>query len=242
MRLLICLITYERLVYTKRTLESLWDNISDSANYFLVVVDNASTDGTQKYLKNLKKRGRINILILNSENYYPGKACNIGWETGLEVYEPTHLMRLDNDIQLEKNWDLCVAQYFEAIPELGQLGIEHEAIETPKAELKKRTINSFTINEWPGVVGGPMIMPKKLWDKGVRYDETPWTKMKSNEPAMQEDSKLSQRIKSMGYVVGHAQEELGRTFATKETWSEFPEYYRRTMEMRGYDFLLKEIK
>lgn len=242
MKLLICLVTYERLAYTKRTLKSLWDVTSDNADYFLIVSDNASTDGTREYLKELKKRGRINDLLLNEQNYYPGKACNLGWEKALSIYNATHLMRLDNDMQLTKDWDERVAEYFEAIPELGQLGIEYEAIETPEAELHKRVINDFTINEWPGVVGGPMIMPKKLWDAGIRYDETPWYKERPNTPAQQEDSRLSQSIKNKGYLVGHAQEELGRTFANKTNWKEYPDYYKKTMSERGYDYLLGEIE
>lgn len=235
MRLLITLITYERLSYTKRTLRSLWDTISDDADYFLVIVDNASTDGTQDYLKELQRRGRVNLVILNDANYYPGKACNIGWKRGLEVYNATHLMRLDNDMQLTKDWDVRVEEYFRAIPELGQLGIEHEAIEEPGAEFRKRVINGLAINEWPGVVGGPMVMKRKMWDLGMKYDETPW------EPPQQEDSKLSQDIKNHGYLVGHAQEELGRTFATDANRSDFPEYYKKTFGERGIGDRVKDL-
>lgn len=240
MKLLICLISYERIEYTKRTLRYLWDSVEDDADYFIVAVDNHSSDGTQEYMRNLATRGRINMFIENPDNYYPGKACNIGWETALKVYSPTHLMRLDNDMQLTKGWDKRVEVYFKAIPELGQLGIEHEAIETPEADMKKRIINGMAINEWPGCVGGPMVMPKKLWDAGFRYDETPWHTDNPNVPAEQEDSRLSAAIKSRGYLVGHAQEELGRTFATKENWAEFPNYYRDTMLKRGYKDLLEE--
>lgn len=227
MKLLITLITYERLDYTKRTLRNLWDNISDSADYYLVVVDNKSTDGTQDYLTELKKRGRVNEVILNPDNYYPGKACNIGWSKGMRTYSPTHLMRLDNDMQLNKDWDRRVEAYFEAIPELGQLGLEHEAIEEPGAEFRKRFINGMVVNEWPGCVGGPMVMPKKIWDLGLRYDETPW------EPPQQEDSDLSRQIKERGFLVAHAQEELGRTFATETTWKDYPSYYKKTFGERG---------
>lgn len=232
-KLLITLITYNRLAYTKRTLASLFDNISDDSDYFLIIVDNNSTDGTQKYLKDLSRRGRVNLVIFNPENVFPGKACNIGWAQGLEVYDATHLMRLDNDMQLTREWDVRAEQYFEAIPELGQLGLEHEAIEEPRAALHKRTINGFTINEWPGVVGGPMIMKRKMWDLGMRYDETPW------EPPQQEDSRLSQEIKARGYLVGHAQEELGRTFANKSNWVDFPEYYQETFKARGIEHMLE---
>lgn len=241
MKILCVLITYNRLNYTRNTLKSLWNNTSEDADLFLVVVDNASMDGTQGYLKNLVKRGRINKLILNKENYYPGKACNIGWEEALKIYNATHLMRLDNDMELKKNWDLHIADYFKTIPELGQLGIEHEAIETSEADSHKRTINGLTINEWPGCVGGPMIMSKKLWDKGARYDEAPWFASNPQIPAMQEDSKLSIQIKNMGYLVGHAQEELGRTFATRDKWSDYPSYYKETMPIRGYKDLLGDL-
>lgn len=232
MKLLICLITYERLEYTQRTLKSLWDNTSDGADYLLVVSDNNSTDGTRKYLKELDRRGRINILLLNPENYYPGKACNLGWAAGLEVYEPTHLMRLDNDMQLTKNWDKRVEEYFKAVPELGQLGIDHEAIEHPKAPLHKRVINGFAINEWPGCVGGPCVIQCKVWDKGIRWPEMRWDDERRS--AAQEDSAFSREIRERGYLVGHAQEELGRTFANMENWSEYPEYYLKTMAERGY--------
>lgn len=234
MKLLICLITHNRLDYTRRTLRSLWANTSDDADYSLIVVDNASMDGTQVYLRNLRDRVRIDNLLLNKINYYPGKACNLAWEKELKVYEATHLMRLDNDMQLTKGWDKRVAAYFKAIPELGQLGIEHEAIETPEADLRRRTINGFTINEWPGVVGGPMIMQRKLWDLGLRYDETPWS------PPLQEDSRLSQMVKIRGYLVGHAQEELGRTFATAANRSDYPEYYKKTFGDRGISSALPE--
>lgn len=241
MKLLICLVTHNRLRYTRKTLRQLWGSVSDDADYYLVVVDNASTDGTQEYLKDLKNRGRINQAVLNPENYYPGKACNIAWEKAMKVYRPTHLMRLDNDMALKKGWDRRVEEYFRAIPELGQLGIEHEAIETPQAEDKRRVINGMEINEWPGVVGGPMVMPRKLWDLGVRYDETPWHADNPQIPAIQEDSKLSQSIQAKGYLVAHAQEELGRTFANQSNWSEFPEYYKKTMTQRGYKDLLGDL-
>lgn len=235
MKLLICLVTFNREAYTHKTLKYLSDNTSDDADYYIIVVDNASTDGTQEYLKKLKYRSRINQLIINPQNYYPGKACNIGWEAALKNYDATHLMRLDNDMQLNKGWDKRVEDYFKAIPELGQLGIEHEAIETREADLRRRTINGFTINEFPGVVGGPMIMQRRLWDLGLRYDETPWS------PPMQEDSRLSQLVKIRGYLVGHAQEELGRTFATSKNRTDYPDYYKKTFADRGISHVLGDL-
>ena len=243
MKFLLVLITHERLAYTKRTLRAIWDTIGDDTEYFLTVVDNASTDGTQDYLKKLQQRGRINGLILNDENLYPGEACNRGWETGLKIFDADLLVRLDNDMSLVRGWDKRVVEYFKAIPELGQLGLDHEAIEHPSADLRRRTINGLTINEWPGCVGGPSVIRRKLWEDGIRWPDLRWNDERNS--AAQEDSAFSKSIMDKGFLVGHAQEELGRTFANKSNWADFPSYYEKTMSDRGYQEnanYIKELK
>lgn len=231
MKLLVCLITYNRLAYTKRTLRELWDTIE--LPYYLIIVDNASTDGTQKYLGNLVERNRADHVIFNDENYYPGKATNIGWEEGLKEYpDATHLMRLDNDMHLERGWDLAAEDYFKKIPELGQLGLDHEAIEHPKARLREIAINGKTLNPWPGCVGGPNIIRRKIWDLGVRYMDLRWNDGR-NSP-LQEDSQFSRAIQAKGYLTGHMTEDLARTFANESNWHEFKDYYKKTMADRGY--------
>lgn len=237
MKLLICLITYNRLAYTKRTLRELWNTIERP--YYLVVSDNNSTDGTKEYLKGLIPRNRVDKVILNPDNYYPGKACNIGWAEGIKEFEATHLMRLDNDMQLEKGWDYAAESYFKAIPELGQLGLDHEAIEDPRAGLRVLEINGKSLNPWPGCVGGPSIIRRKLWDDGLRWPEMAWDDGRGSP--LQEDSQFSKAIKNQGYLVGHMTENLARTFANESNWSEFPEYYKKTMTDRGYHDKLKEV-
>lgn len=239
MNLLIALITYNRLSYTKQTLRNLWRTIE--VPYYLIIVDNNSDDGTKEYLGNLVERNRADQVIFNDENYYPGKATNIGWAEGLKEYpEATHLMRLDNDMHLERGWDVTAEDYFKKIPELGQLGLDHEAIEHPKAKLREQYINGKTINSWPGCVGGPNIIRRALWDYGIRYPELMWNDGR-NSP-LQEDSQFSKMIQNKGFLTGHMTENLARTFANKDNWSEFPEYYLKTMQDRGYDDNVKHIK
>ncbi len=237
MNLLIVLITYNRLAYTKQTLRDLWKTIE--VPYYLVIVDNASTDGTQDYLKKLEARHRADMVILNEVNYYPGKATNIGWEAGLELYpEATHLMRLDNDMHLEKGWDIAAADYFDKIPELGQLGLDHEAIEDPRAAMRVLNINGKRLNPWPGCVGGPNIILRKFWYRGIQYPELRWDD--GRRSPMQEDSQLSAKIQAVGYITGHMTERLAWTFANTGNWKDYPEYYKKTMLERGYDEKLKE--
>lgn len=232
MRLLIVLITFNRLVYTKRTLRDLWDTLD--IPYYLVAVDNNSNDGTQKYLKSLVKRGRIDKLILNPDNYYPGKAANIGWTEGLKEYNATHLARIDNDMHFERGWDRRAEEYFTTIDRLGQLGLDFDGGENKTPQF----YNGMGLIEWPSCVGGPNIIRKEIFDL-FRYDETPWEGSRSK---LQEDSKFSRQIKNDGWLVGHMDERLSWTFADKSNWADFPEYYKKTMYDRGYDEQVEYIR
>lgn len=241
MKLLIVLITYNRLAYTKKTLSYLRRTIDDNTEHYLVVVDNKSTDGTQQYLKNGFWSGRIDKIILNPENYFPGKAANIGWTQGIKEFpQATHLMRLDNDMYLRKGWDLEAEKYFKAIPELGQLGLDFSAVAGPEAQGKRLTLGGMTINHWPGNVGGPNIITRAVWDKGLRYSEARWESAGIGVHTAQEDVKLSQEVMVKGWIMGHWTDDFGHTFADKTNWKLFPEYYRETLKSRGYDDLIAE--
>jgi glycosyltransferase involved in cell wall biosynthesis len=234
MKLLTVLITYQREELTRKTLMNYLSVTPHSQPHFLVVVDNNSTDGTKDYLKSVRAKGAIDLLILNPENYYPGKACNIGWEEGLKVYDATHLMRLDNDMMLKRGWLKRAEEYFQAIPELGQLGLDYGPVEGAPQQFYES--NGFSISAWPGNVGGTHIMKRELWDKGLRYDETPWHHLGTAMPTPQEDVKLSFGVSRLGYLFGHMTERYGWTVADESNWSDYPEYYRKTMGERGYDF------
>lgn len=232
MKLLVCLITYNRLEYTKRTIRSFRDTVQ--LPYYFVAVDNNSNDGTKEYLKSLENRGLINKSILNPDNYYPGKACNIGWTEGLKDYDATHLVRLDNDMEFEKGWDLKAQEYFEGIDRLGQLGLDFDGGENKAPIL----YNGLGLVEWPGCVGGPNILKRAIFDYGIKYDESRWDDGRKSKA--QEDSKLSKTVKEKGYLVGHMDERLSYTFAVPENWNDYPEYYKKTMTDRGYDERLEE--
>ncbi len=239
MKLLVTMITYNRQKYSAETLLHLSATIQ--VPHYINVVDNASTDGTKLWLADVKKEGKIDDYIINDENLYPGEATNIGWREGLLKYpEATHLMRLDNDMYLQHGWDTAAEDYFRKIPELGQLGIDHDALDHPRAKLREIEINGKIINPWPGCVGGPNIIPKKVYDLGVRYEPLRWDDGR-NSP-MQEDSNFSRKIQAKGYLTGHMTERLAWTFANESNWSEFPSYYKKTMSERGYLENLEKIK
>lgn len=233
MTLLIVLVTFNRLEYTKRTLRSLWSTIE--VPYYLVAVDNNSSDGTQEYMMSLLERGRIDKLVLNPDNYYPGKACNIGWAKGLKEFDASHLMRLDNDMHFERGWDTKAQEYFHRIDRLGQLGLDFDGGENKTPQY----YNGMGLVEWPGCVGGPNIIRRSVFNAGARYDETPWEGSRSK---LQEDTRFSRQLINDGWLVGHMDERLSWTFANKDNWKDYPEYYKKTFYDRGYDELIEKVE
>lgn len=227
MELLVSMVTFNRLEYTKRTIEGFTNTIQ--VPHYLLICDNNSTDGTREYLENLWRTGGCDQVILNPDNYYPGKATNIGWEQGLRSFpQATHLMRLDNDMHFEKGWDLLAKKYFESIPELGQVGLDFDG----GGNMLCTEYNGLGLNPYPGNVGGPNIIKREIFDNGLRYNEDKWNKETTESF---EDTDLSLKIQKMGYLMGHMQERLSWTFATKDNWHEYKEYYLETMQSRGFD-------
>lgn len=248
MNLLICMITYNRLYMTRKTLKSLKETIT--IPHYLIVSDNNSVDGTREWLQEQKNLGVVDDILLNSDNYYPGKACNLGWDQGLKSYpQADFMMRVDNDMKFYKGWDKQAIKYYKAFPELGQLGLDYDAID-PKTPADLEAMNKGYVsyksqglryNRWPGNVGGTHIMRREIWDMGLRYDERPWEHHGSDKPTPQEDSRLSFAILNKGYAFGHMMEKKCITMIKPEMMLKDKEYYRETMKQRGYQNVYKEL-
>jgi len=235
MKLLTVMVTHNRLEYTKQTLDNYLS--TTTVPQFLIVVDNASTDGTQDWLRMQSDKGKINYILLNNKNYYPGAATNFGWAKGLEIFpEATHLMRLDNDMAFAHGWSEVAKQYFDKIPKLGQLGLDYGPMNDPEADRFDEEYNGMVINPYPGNVGGTMIMRKEIWADGIKYDTTPWSH-KTETPTAQEDAKLSADIFAAKWKFGHSTIRLAWTI---DKWEDYPEYYVKTMTDRGYGKVFKK--
>lgn len=137
----ICMITYNRLEFTKRSIDSL-RNIPAGADFTFTVIDNASVDGTREYLTELKETGAIQNLILLDGNVGVAKAANLGWSL---VPEAKYFLKLDNDIVFKReNWLGEMLEAAEKLPEFGILGYNFEPVSYPVSirngiELREKT-------------------------------------------------------------------------------------------------------
>lgn len=210
--ILTCLVTYNRLPLTKRCVESYMD--TRRAGDELVIVDNASDDGTLEYLRSVPA-----LRVLNPVNRFPGAACNAGWDIGLGRWELKFLHRSDNDLEYLPGWGDEIEAAFASAPGLALLGVlnlhEDRGIPFPGDEGI----------EFVSSVGGNVVLRAEHYRAGLRWSEMPWA------PGQWEDCDLSQRATGFGAVA-----RLRRTVANNMAFCralDFPDYYQETARVRG---------
>jgi glycosyltransferase involved in cell wall biosynthesis len=207
-----CIVTCDRLAYTRRCIESWLDTRRPGDR--LVIVDNASTDGTADYLATLPVP-----TIYNETNRYPGAACNQGWDWLVANVNAIYLHRSDNDIEYLPGWADEAEAAFVRHPDLVLLGLLNLHEDLGYEPSKVDIIESV---EW---LGGNVVMPTAAFLDGLRWDERPWA------PGATEDSHMSAWGHRRGGVA-----RLVRTVANNmafNRYEDFPAYYDRTAAVRG---------
>ncbi|MBI4320004.1 MAG: glycosyltransferase [Chloroflexi bacterium] len=110
-------VTYNNVGYTRQCIDSvlrnsLWPDIE------IIIVDNASTDGTRTYLRHLEHTVDCVKIILNSENLGFGKANN----QGLAVATGEYVVLLNNDTVVPNGWLPRLLRHLERDPRIGLVG------------------------------------------------------------------------------------------------------------------------
>lgn len=202
MKLHTVFITYNRLELTKRAIKSYLETVS--VPYTFDVVDNGSSDGTYR----IAQQG-YNLILLG-RNRYPGYACNIGWANAPE--DATHLHRADNDFIFLPGWCEEVERMFSTGERLGQLGMR-----TAEEELWN------THN-----VGGNCVIPRALWDEGMRWDERPGPEIKT--VGYTEDSYFTPEVVRRGWFWNRVERPCIQPISVEDPDDS---YYIQTWKDRG---------
>ncbi|HUX70783.1 MAG TPA: hypothetical protein VMV41_09760 [Cellulomonadaceae bacterium] len=234
MKLLSVVIAHDRLELTRRTVASYLATVT--VPHLLVVIDNASTDGTADWLRDLDRGNEAESLVVLpfDVNAYPGVACNNGWRLGLDLgFDPTVLHRSDNDVEYQPGWCDEVEACFDAFPDLGQLGLLDMHDEGLMPVTKCR--DGVTINvAWPNV-GGNCVIRRELWDAGLRFDERTWPEFQGRETRHSmpnEDAIMSEHVVRMGWRHAHVTSRIAVHLG--HDWEQYPDYYSRTAVERGF--------
>lgn len=123
---LLGMVTFNRQEMTQKCLESLFTT-TDSSLYSLMIVDNASTDGTVDYLKSLTNP-QIEGIFYMSENIGTAKALNKVWKIGAQ--RGVHVGKVDNDILwYDDDWLEKMLYVVDKASNVGLVGLKRRDLE-----------------------------------------------------------------------------------------------------------------
>jgi len=162
MRAAVCYLTWNRLIYTKKSLQSIIDNTRKN-DYDLILWDNGSTDkGMIDYLRETCKKNKF-YYILSSENYGLTTAMNNQMKIMNHLKKYDVFCHIANDVVVPKNW---LDGIFEAIKQKDKVGLVGLNFETKKFEMEN--INGVELEKIEGgyaCVGGMhFCIPKHTYD------------------------------------------------------------------------------
>lgn len=109
---------FNQVAYTERCLEMLYANTPESLSFEVIVVDNASTDDTAKFLNEATRRYHNLRVIHNDENLLFAKACN----QGAQAAQGEYLVFLNNDTEALPGWFEKGLTRLKSDPAIGAVG------------------------------------------------------------------------------------------------------------------------
>jgi|WetSurMetagenome_2_1015567.scaffolds.fasta_scaffold00190_21 O-antigen biosynthesis protein len=112
----IVILTFNELKYTRECVESIRKRTPEP--HEVIFVDNASTDGTVKWLKKMIRENPNYKLIENTKNLGFAKGCN----QGIEASTGEYALLLNNDVVVTDNWLSGMLECLNSAPDTGIVG------------------------------------------------------------------------------------------------------------------------
>jgi len=188
---------------TRGYLESLQTTLKD-ADWELILVDDASTDGTADYLNSLHDHPRIRVFHNESNQGYA--ASN---NRGASEARSPLLAFLNNDLSLTEGWFDKMLEVLNTAEHPGIIGniqinpntglTDHAGVffgldGMPRQARKNRArLPKSRFTEWNAVTAACMLMPKSIFDSCGGFDETYRNGF--------EDIDLCVRVRELGYRI-----------------------------------------
>ena len=178
-RVSIIIPVYNGLTYTRQCLEAVREVTGGS--YEMIVVDNASTDGTGEFLVAIEGI----TVVTNSENLGFAKACNIGARRARGEF----LLFLNNDTEPAPGWLERMLETAERRERVGAVGsrllfpsaltVQHAGVlfneeRLPYHIFRHHDGNSAEVlgeREVPAVTGACLLTPRALFSQAGEFNE-----------------------------------------------------------------------
>ena len=207
-RVSVIVVTYNNLELTKACLHSL-DKHSNHANLEIIVVDNASADGSPDYLREWAAAGSNRRLLLNEDNLGFAAANN----QGLAIADGEYLVLLNNDTVVTPGWIGTLYRHLERDSTLGIIGpvtnnigneariqIQYSDMEEMVEESQKYTrMHIGKLHKMHTAAFFCVMMPRHIYEKVGPLDE-------AFGRGFFEDDDYCRRIQHHGYSVACAED------------------------------------
>ncbi len=180
------------------TIESYLATVS--VPYELIIVDNASTDGSADYIRTVCQSNPRHRAVFSARNR-GGRALN----SGLRLARGQFLHTSENDIEYLPGWDVELMGKFEAFPELGQLSPFGYKPDRAKGELWERTgaapltAAGRTIYVTEMNITTTAIFRRDVWDRGFRWGTV--RAVRGQAVRFPSDMLASIFVRELGYLV-----------------------------------------
>lgn len=158
----IVVLNWNRVHYTKQTIENLIKKTS--IRHEFIFVDNNSTEesGVREYLLSMRDKTNAEHIeyVFNDINFGVGGGRN----TGLMKAKGDYLVTIDDDVLVPDNWDVLIAQACDKVPSLGITGVNVEPFNFPI-----KILNGVKMRPKQGNLGGACLcLPLRVF-KRVGY-------------------------------------------------------------------------
>lgn len=213
------ILNWNRAYLLRQCVESYLDTVG--GDFELIVVDNASTDGSRAYLAALRDSGAARILLLDDN--LGGEAFNLA--IPLASGELVHLC--ENDQVFLPGWRDHVEAAFARFPDLGQLSLFADTPTDDEAWLPKESHLRFSrgkiLYEAHGCVGTSSVIRARLFrDAGIRLRN-----IEQGAFRFPDDTGLSWDIKQAGFWCAWSDRYYVRNVGHETAeFAANPEYYR----------------
>lgn len=207
----ICILSYNKIEYTKSCLTSLMQTRFPGATE-IIVVDNNSVDGTREWLMDFQDKcssDEICIVVVNNKKNYGATG---GRTQACRIARGEYIITLDNDITvIDNDWVEKMIAFYETYPKIGILGpklifpqepylIQHAGLGVTKEGHvgywgfgKDRRDERYSfVREVQGLASACWLLRRELFEKYGYFDDAFY-------PVNFEDIDFCYRIREQGY-------------------------------------------
>ena len=122
----IIILTFNELKYTKECIESIRKHTPEQ--HQIILIDNGSTDGTVKWLRQIAADNKNYKVIENSENLGFAKGCN----QGISEANGEYILLLNNDVVVTEGWLNGLLECLSSSADTGIVGPMTNSISGPQ--------------------------------------------------------------------------------------------------------------